>query len=73
MGHHHISRSYFRQTDVKRSGNASIDIMSKFFKLMVVGVLLCYFLIVEVVSMLYSLKNPYIIYFGTNLFNGGLD
>ncbi|AQK40769.1 Aspartic proteinase A1, partial [Zea mays] len=29
-----------------------IDIMSKFFKLMVVGVLLCYFLIVEVVSML---------------------
>ncbi|KAL5672847.1 hypothetical protein ACJX0J_017153, partial [Zea mays] len=36
MGHHHISRSYFRQTDVKRSGNASIDIMSKFFKLMVV-------------------------------------
>eukprot|EP00267_Zea_mays_P057060 XP_023157096.1 uncharacterized protein LOC100275899 isoform X1 [Zea mays] len=73
MGHHHISRSYFRQTDIKRSGNASIDIMSKFFKLMVVGVLLCYFLIVEVVSMLYSLKNPYIIYFGTNLFNGGLD
>ncbi|XP_035822268.1 uncharacterized protein [Zea mays] len=36
MGHHHISRSYFRQTDIKRSGNASIDIMSKFFKLMVV-------------------------------------
>jgi len=42
--------------------------MSKFFKLMVVGVLLFYFLIVEVVSKLYSLKNPYIIYFGTNLF-----
>jgi hypothetical protein len=42
--------------------------MSKFFKLMVVGVLLSYFLIVEVASRLYSLSEPLLFILEQSLF-----